>query len=149
MSPIVSVLVFFSDAQGQFTPQSMVGTGRISNASETFRSVVLITCKNEKLPIKNEGARVFKNIIHQLFRHSRADKSGVDGGIWPKFELVQAFMHILVTCKNEDDSMKNEGAIVVPTFSQISLWDFFSDAQGQLTPQFLVRSGRISNSFEM
>ena len=130
MSPIESLLGIFLDAQGQLTPQSMVGTGRISNSSEAFRSDVLITCKNEKLPIKNEGARVFKNIIHQLFRRSREDKSGVDGGIWPKFELVQAFMHVLVTCKNEDDSMKNEGAIVVPTFSQISPWDFFQTLKG-------------------
>ena len=33
--------------------------------------------------------------------------------------------------------------------SIISLWGFFPDAQGQLTPQSLVRSGRISNSSEM
>ena len=71
--------------------------------------VVLITCKNEEDPIKNEGARVH-NIIHQFFRHTRADKSGVGDGIWSKFELIQAFMHVLVTCKNEIDPMKNEGA---------------------------------------
>ena len=29
--------------------------------------------------------------------------TGVGVGIWPKFELIQAFMHVLVTCKNEDD----------------------------------------------
>ena len=27
----------------------------------------------------------------------------------PKFKLIQAFMHVLVTCKNED-KIKNEGA---------------------------------------
>ena len=32
-----------------------------------------------------------------------------------KFELIQTFMHALVTCKNEDDSIKNEGARVVTT----------------------------------
>ena len=36
----------------------------------------------------------------------------VDGGIWPKLELIQAFMHVLVTYKNEEDSYKNEGARV-------------------------------------
>ena len=50
-----------------------------------------------------------------------------------------------MTCKNEEDPVINEGARVFTTF----LWRFFSDAQGQLSPQFLVRSGRISNSFEM
>ena len=43
------------------------------------------------------------NIIQQFFRRARADNSGVGVGIWPKFELFQAFMHVLVTCKNEDD----------------------------------------------
>ena len=28
----------------------------------------------------------------------------------PKFELIQAFMHALLTCKNEVDQIKNEGA---------------------------------------
>ena len=63
---------------------------------------VLVTCKYEEDPIKNEGARV---VIHYttIFRRARADNSGVGVGIWPKFELIQAFMHVLVTCKNEDD----------------------------------------------
>ena len=37
---------------------------------------VLVTCKYEKDPIKNEGARV-DNIIQQFFRRTRADNSGV------------------------------------------------------------------------
>ena len=34
----------------------------------------------------------------------------------PKFELIQAFMHVLVTCKNEDDQIKNEGARLFTRF---------------------------------
>ena len=34
-------------------------------------------------------------------------------------------------------------------FPIISLWEIFFDAQGQLTPQSLVRSGRNSNSSEI
>ena len=56
------------------------------------------------------------NIIHQIFRRTRADNSGVCGGIWPKFELIQAFMHVLLTCKNEVDQIKNEGARVLTRF---------------------------------
>ena len=63
---------------------------------------VLVTCKYEKDLIKNEGARL-DNIIQQFFRRARADNSGVGVGIWPKFELIQAFMHVLLTCKNGDD----------------------------------------------
>ena len=74
--------------------------------------VVLVTCKNEEDPIKNKGARVFTTLyVHQFFRRTKADSSGVGGNMWPKFELIQAFMHDLVTCKNEDDLIKNKGAI--------------------------------------
>ena len=65
--------------------------------------VVLVTCKNEEDLIQNEGARVLTTLYISFFRPARADNSGVGGGIWPKFELIQAFMHVLITCKNEDD----------------------------------------------
>ena len=64
---------------------------------------VLVTCKYEEDPIKNEGARVVTTLYSIVFRRARADNSGVGVGIWPKFELIQAFMHVLVTCKNEND----------------------------------------------
>ena len=44
--------------------------------------------------------------IYQFFRRSNADNSGVGGGIWPKFELTQFFMHALITYKNENVSNK-------------------------------------------
>ena len=34
----------------------------------------------------------------------------------PKLELIQAFTHVLVTCKNEEDLIKNEGARVFTRF---------------------------------
>ena len=81
--------------------------------------VVLLICKNEENPIKNRGAKSVLNIIHHFFRCARADNSGVGGGIWPKFELIQALMHVLVTCENEDDRFKNEGARVFTRFLPI------------------------------
>ena len=77
---------------------------------------VLVTCKYEEDLIKNRGTRVFTTLYIDFFRRPRADNSGVGGGIWPKLELIQAFMHVLVTCKNEDDSYKNEGARVFTRF---------------------------------
>ena len=47
----------FQIAQGQLTPQSLVRSGRISNSSRDLMDV-LVTCKYEEDPIKNEGARV-------------------------------------------------------------------------------------------
>ena len=47
----------FPDAQGQLTPQSLVRSGRISKFVRDIMAV-LVTCKYEEDPIKNEGARV-------------------------------------------------------------------------------------------
>ena len=50
-------------------------------------------------------------------------------------------MVVLVTCKNEEDPITNEGAKVLTTLN-IN----FSDAQWQLTSQSVFRFGRISHS---
>ena len=79
--------------------------------------VVLVTCKNEEDPIKNVGARVFitlyPGIIHQCFRRARQitlELVVVSG------QNTDSSMHVLVTCKNEDDRLKNEGARVFTRF---------------------------------
>ena len=46
-------------------------------------------------------------------------------------------MDVLVTCKYEEDSIKNRGARVFTT-----LYVNFSDAQGQITLESVVVSGR-------
>ena len=53
-------------------------------------------------------------------------------------------MVVLVTCKNEEDPIKNEGARAFTT-----LYINFSDAQGQITPESVVVSGRILNSSKL
>ena len=47
-------------------------------------------------------------------------------------------MVVLVTCKNEEDPIKNERARVVAT-----LFTDFSDAQGQLTPKSVLNLAKI------
>ena len=53
-------------------------------------------------------------------------------------------MHVLITCKYEEDSIKNEGARV----AYCKPLEIFPDARVQLTPQSVVGSGRISNTVE-
>ena len=67
----------------------------------------------------------------------------------PKFKLIQAFIHVLTTCKNEDDRIKMKELECSQDCSHYKSMGIFQDAQGQLTPQSLVRSDRISNSSEM
>ena len=106
---------FFSNAQWQLTPQYVVKSCLISKLVLDI-IVVLLNCMNEGDPIKNEGA---KKLIVRFFRHSRAANSEVSGGITPKFELIQAIMVVLVTCKNEEDPIKNKGSRVLTRFSSL------------------------------
>ena len=46
------------------------------------------------------------------FSDAQGQITVVSCGISPKFELIQAFMHVLVTCRNEKDPIKNEVARV-------------------------------------
>ena len=76
---------------------------------------LLVACKNEEDPIKNEGARVVTTLFIN-FSDAQGQLSPISDGILPKFKLIQAFMVGLVICKNEEDSSKNEGTRVVTTF---------------------------------
>ena len=53
-------------------------------------------------------------------------------------------MVVLLTCKNKEDPIKNEGARVFTT-----LYIDFSDAQGQITLESVVVSSRHWNSSEL
>ena len=53
-------------------------------------------------------------------------------------------MNVLVTCKYEEDPIKNRGARVVTT-----LYSNLSDAQGQITLESVVVSGRNLNSTKL
>ena len=62
-----------------------------------------------------------------------------------RIELDRAFMPVLVTSNFDDDSIKNERASMETPFSHYKSMGNFLDAQGQLTPWSVVRSGRNSN----
>ena len=101
--------------------------------------VVLHTCKNDEDPIKNEDARVLTR-LYVIFRPSRAANSEVSGVILPKFELIQAFIVVLVTSKNEEVPIKNEGARVLTR-----LYDVFSGPQGKLNSKSAAEFCKNSN----
>ena len=63
-----------------------------------------------------------------FFSHSRAANFIDPRQILLNFKPIQAFIAVLVTCKNEEDPIKNEGARVLTT-----LYINFSNVQGQLT----------------
>ena len=53
-------------------------------------------------------------------------------------------MDVLITCQYEDDPIKNRGSKVFTT-----LYIKFSDAQGQITLELVVVSGRNINSSKL
>ena len=64
---------------------------------------VLDTSNFDDLSFKNERASMETAFSHYksmgFFRRSSAANALVSGPIWPKFEFVRDFMHVLVTCK--------------------------------------------------
>ena len=110
---------------------------------------VLITCKYEEDPIKNRGARVFTTLYVNVSdaqgqitlesvvvsgRNLNSSKLSCMSSLPARMRMIESKMKEL-ECSQDYSHYKSMG--------------IFPDTQGQLTPQSLVRSGRISNSFEM
>ena len=110
---------------------------------------VLVTCKYEEDPIKNEGARVdttlysnFSDAQWQITlvlvsvsgRNLNSSKLSCMSFLPARMRMIESKMKEL-ECSQDFSHYKSMG--------------IFPDAQGQLTPKSLVRSGRISNSSEM
>ena len=111
--------------------------------------VVLLTCKNEEDLIKNRGACVFTTLninfsdaqgqitlelVAVSGRNSNSSKLSCMSSLPARMRMIDSKMKEL-ECSQDISHYKPMG--------------IFPDAQGQLTPQSLVRSGRISNLFEM
>ena len=139
----------FPDAQGQLANSAVLGP--IWPNFELVRDVmdVLVTCKYEEDPIKNEGARVVTTLYSKF--------SDAQGQITLVLVLVSGrnLNSSKLSCMSSlparmrmiDSKMKELECS--QDFSHYKSMGIFPDAQGQLTPQSLVRSGRISNSSKM
>ena len=103
--------------------------------------VVLLTCKNKEDPIKNEGARVLTTLYINF--------SDPQGQITLELVVVSGrnFNSSKLSCMSSlparmrmiDSKMKELECS--QDFSHYKSMGIFPDAQGQLTPQSLVRSG--------
>ena len=111
--------------------------------------VVLLTCKNKEDPIKNEGARLFTTLY--------IDFSDVQGQITLESVVVSSqnrnssklsCMSSLPTRMKMIHTKMNE-LECSQDFSHYKCMGIFPDAQGQLTPQSLIKSGLNSNLSEI
>ena len=109
---------------------------------------VLVTCKYEKDPIKNEGARV-DTTLYSNFSDAQGQITlvlvSVSGQNLNSSKL-SCMSSLPARMRMIDSKMWLEWS---QDFSHYMSMGIFQIAQGQLTPQSLVRSGRISNSSEI
>ena len=113
-----TLYVNFSDAQGQITLESVVVSGRNLN-SYKLSCMSLLPARIGMIESKMKELECSQDYSHYFSRRSRAANSAVLGPIWPNFELVRDVSDVLVTCKYEEDQIKNEGARVFTTLSPL------------------------------
>ena len=110
---------------------------------------VLVTCKYDEDPIKNEGARV-DTTLYSNFSDAQGQITlvlvSVSGQNLNSAKL-SCMSSLPVRMRMIDKKMKELACS--QDFSHYKSMRIFPDAQGQLTPPSLVRSRRISNSSEM
>ena len=111
----------FTDAHGQITLESVVVSGQNLNLSK-FSCMSSLPARMMMIQSKMKVLEWSQHFSHYksmgfFFRHLKAANSAALSPIWPNFELVRDVMDILVTCKYEEDSIKNKGARVFTTFS--------------------------------
>ena len=98
----------------------MVASGRISNSFKLlYMSLLPANMKRiqSKIAVKFVMTSFSPLKVYGIFFiRSRAANSAVLSPIWPNFEVVGGVMNVLVTCKFEEDPIKNEGARVLTTF---------------------------------
>ena len=98
-------------------------SGRNLNSSK-FSCMSSSPAKMKMIQSKMKGQECSQHSSHyksmEIFsRRSRAANSAVLGPTWPNFELILDGIDFLVTCKNEEDPIKNKSTRVVSRFSTL------------------------------
>ena len=109
----------FTDAQGQINLVLVSVSGRNLNSSK-LSCMSSLPARMRMIESKMKELECSQDFSHykSMGIFPRAANSAVLGPIWPNFELVRDVIDVLVTCKYEEDLIKNEGARV-DTFSPL------------------------------
>ena len=110
---------------------------------------VLVTRKYEKDPIKNEGARV-DTTLYSNFSDAQGQITLVLVSVFGRnLNSSKLLCMSLLPARMRMIDLKLKELEWSQDFSHYKSMGIFQIAQGQLTPQSLVRSGQISNSSEI
>ena len=108
----------------------MVGSGRISNSTK------LLCMSSLPVSMKRIPSRTTKKKWQHRFSNLTLSVAmETSGWVWPNFELIQAFMHVLIACKYEKDQMKNSEENVMKIFFRRSR-AANSVVHGRISPNF-------------
>ena len=128
-----------------------MGSGRNSNSSELL-SMSFLPARMKMIQSKMKGLEWSQRCSYFKSMFFFSDTQGQLTlqsmiGFWPNFELSRTLMVFLITCKNQEDPNKTEGARVLRTFSPLLVYGDFSKGS-------LLRSPRsdladFQNSSEM
>ena len=132
-----TLYINFLDAQGQITLELVVTSGQNLNSSKLscmsslLARMRMIESKMKELECSQDFSHYKSMGIFSSY--PRAANSAVLNPIWPNFELVRDVIDVFITCKYEDDPIKNGGARVFTTFSPLYSYGSY---RLQWTPEF-------------
>ena len=111
-----TININFSDAQGQIIPEWVVVSGQNLNSSK-LSCMYSLPARMKMIQSNMEELEWSQHFpIMSLLGFFPAN-SAVLSPIWPNFKVVRDFTVVLVTCKNEEHPIKNEGARVFTTIN--------------------------------
>ena len=120
---VTTLFINFSDSQGELTPKSAMESCPNSNSSELLL-LVLLSARMKKIHPKMKVQEWSQNFSQYnsmgIFPDAQGQlthKSLVQS--CPIWKQIRDFMVVLVTCKNKEELIKNEGARVVTRFSPL------------------------------
>ena len=123
---LVSICLFFLKilSKNQILT-SIKGCNSVANLQKTMIYDTNIHLVNDNVYTKFGVNRsiCFQDIEQKLNLLSIKGRNSVAN--LPKFELIQAFMYVLVTCKNEEDPIKNEALECSQDFSHYKSMGIF------------------------
>ena len=119
---VTTLFINFSDAQGQLTPKSVIESCLNSNSSELLW-LVLSSARMKKIHPKTKVLEWSQHISHYksmgIFQDAQGQLTHKSLVGSCRISNPSEFMVVLVTCKNKEEQIKNEGARVVTRFSPL------------------------------
>ena len=85
---------------------------RTHSSSYVYHGYLQVCNESDQKPLRKCDDAVFPTVTLSVAMET-------SGRIWPNFELIQALMHVLITCKYEKDPSKNSGENVMTSFSPL------------------------------